>query len=196
MRRFEFSQDVLDEIKRDRYEHPDPIVQKRMEVLWLKAHHETHQRIAELAGVSRATVQRLLDTYESGGLAAVRTLHWNVPVSALAAHRPLLEAEFSARPPHSVAEACARIEQLTGLRRKPTQVRKFLRDTLGLRCRKVAAVPIPPKLTPEEHAAKQAAFLKDGVRAAAGRGASRHARGVFRGCGPLRGVLIPGLVVV
>ena len=161
MRRFQFSRDVLAEIERDRFTHPDALVQRRMEVLWLKAHAETHERIAERAAVSRATVQRLLDIYEAGGVQAVRTFHWKVPVSALAPHRPLLEAEFRERPAHTVAEACARIEQMTGVRRKPTQVRAFLRDTLGLRWRKVAAIPVPPKLTLSEHAAGQAAFLKD-----------------------------------
>lgn len=162
MRRIEFPPDVLSEIERDRFKHLDPAVQRRMEALWLKAHGEKHQRIAELAGVSRPTVQRLLDTYLSGGLPAVRTFHWKVPVSALDPHRPLLEAEFRERPPHTTAEACARIEQLTQVRRSETRVREFLRDTLNLRWRKVGAVPLPPKLTLSEHAAKQAAFLKDG----------------------------------
>jgi len=118
MRRIEFSPDVLSEIERDRFKHLEPAVQRRMEALWLKAHGETHQRIAELAGLSRPTVQRLLDTYLSGGLAAVRTFHWKVPVSALDPHRPLLEEEFRQRPPHTTAEACERIKQLTGAKRE------------------------------------------------------------------------------
>lgn len=163
MRHFEFSQDVLAAIERDRFRHPDPLVRRRMEVLWLKAHGETHVRIAELAGVSRATMQRVLDLYEEGGLEAVRTFHWHVPTSALAPHQSLLEAEFRQRPPHTVAEACERIEQLTGVRRGPTRIGEFLRETMGLRWRKVAAVPVPPKQTLPEHAATQAAFLKDGT---------------------------------
>ena len=163
MRRFEFSLDVLAAIKRDRFKHPDPLVQRRMEVLWLKAHGETHGRIAELAGLSRATVQRVLDQYQAGGIESVRTFHWHVPTSELAPYQPQLEAEFRQRPPHTVAEACQRIEQLTGVRRGPTRVRAFLRETMGLRWRKVAAVPVPPKQTLPEHAATQAAFLKDGA---------------------------------
>jgi transposase len=161
MRHFEFSSDVLAVIKRDRFRHPDPLVRQRMEVLWLKYHGETHEHLAELAGLSRATVQRILDAYEAGGIEAVQTFHWHIPTSELAAHQPLLETEFRQRPPHTVAEACQRIEQLTGIRRGPTQVRGFLRDTLGLRWRKVAAVPVPPRMTLGEHAANQAAFLKD-----------------------------------
>jgi len=163
MRQFEFSRDVLAEIERDRFSHPDPLVQRRMEVLWLKAHGETHARIAELAGLSRATVQRVLDLYEAGGVAAVQMFYWHVPTSALAPHQGPVEAEFRQRPPHTVAEACQRIEQLTGVRRGPTRVREFLRETMGLRWRKVAAVPVPPKQTLPEHAATQAAFLKDGT---------------------------------
>jgi transposase len=160
MRHFEFSQSVMDEIQRDRFNHIDPLVQRRMEVLLLKAHGQPHAMIAKMADMSRATVQRILDLYETGGLAAVRTFHWKSPVSALTPHRPLLEAEFTARPPHTVGEACERIEQLTGVRRRPTQVREFLRDTMELRWRKVAAVPVPPKLTLPEHTARQADFLK------------------------------------
>jgi hypothetical protein len=40
-----------------------------------------------------------------------------------------------------------------------TQVRTFLKTHLGLRYRKVAAIPVPPKKTIEEHAHEQARFL-------------------------------------
>jgi transposase len=163
MRRFEFPLNVMTEIERDRFHHADPAVQRRMEILWLKAHGQTHEQIATLASVSRATVQRLLDAYQTGSLKAVRTFHWKTPASALTPHQPLLEAEFAARPPHTLGEACQRIAELTGVRRSPTRVREFLRDTMGWRWRKVAAVPVPPKLTLDEHAARQADFLKHGA---------------------------------
>jgi transposase len=163
MRQFEFPPEVLSEIERERFHHADPHVQRRMEALWLKAHGQQHATIAELAGMSRPTLQRVLDLYEDGGLMAVRTMHWKGHASALTEHRPLLEAEFAARPPHTVGEACQRIEQLTGVRRQPTRVREFLRDTMGMSWRKVAAVPVPPKQTLAEHAAVQADFLKEGA---------------------------------
>ena len=163
MRHFNFSPDVLAAIQRDRFNHVDPLVQRRMEVLLLKAHGQPHAMIAKIANLSRATVQRILDLYEAGGLETVRTFHWKTPVSALTPHRLLLEEEFKARPPHTVGEACERIEKLTGVRRRPTRVREFLRETMELRWRKVAAVPVPPKLTLQEHAARQADFLKGGA---------------------------------
>jgi hypothetical protein len=37
MRAFTFGPDVLAEIRHDRYHHPHPRVQRKMEVLWLKS---------------------------------------------------------------------------------------------------------------------------------------------------------------
>jgi transposase len=173
MRHFDFPDDILKEIQHDRFQHPILLVQERMEVLWLKAHGLRHDQIAKLVCAARSTVQRTLDLYADGGLEAVRKVPRRVPESALVAHRAKLAAEFKARPAQTVAEAQARIAQLTGIRRSSTQVREFLREELGLRYRKVAAIPVPPKRTVPEHAATQAAFLKDGVGAAFGRGPSR-----------------------
>ena len=163
MRRFQFTDEECTTIAHERFYHPNPRVQQRMEILWLKHHGEMHERIAELAVISRRTVQRVLDVFAKGGLEAIRQFHEKGRANGLAPHRPSLEAEFRQRPPKVVAEACDRIEQLTGVRRRPTQVRHFLRETLGLRWRKVAAIPVPPKKSVEEHAATQAAFLKDGA---------------------------------
>jgi hypothetical protein len=67
-------------------------------------------------------------------------------VSELTAYRDLIRASFEQKPVHTLAEACDRLHQLTGLRRGPTQVRKFLKD-MGLRFHRVRAIPVPPKRT-------------------------------------------------
>lgn len=195
MRRFIFTEEVQQALAKERYQHPDPRVQQRMEIVLLKSKGETHARIAELAGTSRRTVQRVLDVFEKENLDGLRKFHWHGQTSALTPHQESLEAEFRERPPHTVSEACQRIEELTGVRRKETRVRKFLRDTLQLSWRKVAAVPVPPKLTVEEHAKKQAAFLKSGAGAAPGRGASGETDRLLCGCGSLRGGCVLGLAV-
>ncbi len=159
MRRFDFLDDVLQEIERDRFKHPTLLVQERMEILWLKAHGVKHQQIAELLCATRNTVQRTLNLYAAGGLEAVRKVRRRVPAKALAAHRTELAAEFQQRPAQCLSEARERIAQLTGIRRGLTQVREFLRQELALRYRKVAAIPVPPPSTVPEHAATQAAFL-------------------------------------
>jgi transposase len=111
----------------DRYEHPDPRVQRRMEVLWLLSQGETQARAGQLAGVSKATVERYVLLFRRRGVAGLREFHWVKPTSALDEHRPALEVEFRERPPHTIAEAAQRIADLTGVRRQETQVRVFLK---------------------------------------------------------------------
>ena len=167
MRRFEFTDEQLEFIKRERFQHPDPPVQRRLEILWLKAHGEKQKRTAQLAGVGRATVQRVLSMFSEGGLEKVCTLNRHHPTSEREEPRPTIEVDFREQPPHTISEACERIEQLTGVRRKETQVRRFLRETLGYRWLKVSAVPVPPQKSAEEQAALQADFLKGRVGATA-----------------------------
>ena len=159
---YSFSETVVEAVARERYQHPDPRVQERMEILWLKSKNETHDRIAELANVSRSTVQRTLRIYAGNGLDGIRTFGWKGQPSALTPHRTIIEEEFRERPPHTAHEATRRIEELTGVQRKASRVRKFMKQ-LGMKCLKVAPIPVPPKKTVEEHAQTQASFLKDGA---------------------------------
>ena len=111
----------------ERYQHPDPRVQRRMEVLWLLSQGETQARVGQLAGVSTATVERYVALFRRRGIPGLREFHWVKPISALETHRSALEPEFRERPPHTAAEAIQRIEAVTGVRRKETQVRAFLK---------------------------------------------------------------------
>src|SRR4051794_37935457 len=160
MREFTFSDDELKAIAKERYEDPHPLVQRKMEVLWLKSHGLPHQQIANLAGVSWRTVQRYLDDYHEGGLALLRRCSWRGPQTVLLRHERALEEYFWDQPPRNTKEAAKVIGEQTGVRRGLTQVRAFLKTHLGLRYRKVAAIPVPPKKAIEEHAQEQARFLE------------------------------------
>src|SRR5271165_2239677 len=161
MRVFTFSDEDLKAIDSDRYHHPHPHVQRKMEVLWLKSHALPHQQIADLAGVSLRTVQRYLDEYLEGGLKRVRRCPWHGPKTVLLQHEQSIQEYFWDHPPRNTKEAAKVIFEQTGVRRGLTQVRAFLKTHLGLRYRKVSAIPVPPKKTIEEHAKEQARFLKD-----------------------------------
>ena len=161
MRIITFTADDRKALAHDRYHHPDPRVQRKMEVLWLKSHGLTHDQIAAYADVSRRTVQRYLDQYHEGGLPRLRRCRWHHPYSALAKHQDSLEEYFLKHPVRSAKQARAIIEQQTGVRRGLSQVRHFLKDRLGLRWRKTGAIPVPPKETVQEHAQKQAVFLQE-----------------------------------
>jgi transposase len=160
MRPVTFSEADLEQIAHERYHHPDPRVQRKMEVLWLLHCGEVHERVATLAGVSRSSVHRYLSDYLEGGLDRIRRCPYPGSVSQLEAQQDSLEEYFEQHPPHTVKVAQQVIEQRTGIRRGLTQVRRFL-QRLGLKPRKACAIPVPPKSTPEEHARKQAEFLED-----------------------------------
>jgi hypothetical protein len=98
-----------------------------MLVVWLLHCGLTRTKAAEIAGFSRATVQRYV-----------------------AANRPVRTA----------AEAAERIERLTGLKREPTQIRKFLRTELGFRWRRTRAIPCPPRTGLPDHIREQKHYLE------------------------------------
>jgi transposase len=130
--RLTFSEGEQQALRRERFEHPHPRVQLRMEVLWLLSHGLLYAEAARLAGVSEATVDRYVAAYRHGGLHALRELHWGQSApSALLEHKESLEASFRRHPPHTVAEACQRIKDETGIERRPTQVRAFLKKCLA-----------------------------------------------------------------
>ena len=161
MRIITFTSDDRRALAHDRYFHPDPRVQRKMEVLWLKSHGLNHDAIAAYADDSRSTVQRYLDEYIEGGLSRLRRLCWHQPQSTLIEHEASLEQYFLKHPPRSAKQARAMIAEQTGIRRGLSQVRHFLKDRLGLRWRKTGAIPVPPKKAVEEHAMDQARFLQE-----------------------------------
>src|SRR5262245_33536207 len=127
MRAFTFSKEIVAEIRHDRYHHPHPRVQRKMEVLWLKTRGLTHADIADLADVSPRSVHRYLDEFEHGGLQRIRRLGWQGKRCELDSHQQSLEEYFLEHPPRSAREARDAIQRLTGIRRGLSQVRAFLK---------------------------------------------------------------------
>ena len=130
----------------ERESHPRSHVRRKMLILWLLPCGITRAKAATIAGLGRATVQRYVAAYRDGGLDGLR--RWDVtgPVSDLASFTDAIRASLTADPVRTAAEACDRIEQLTGLRRQPTQVRTFLKG-LEFGWRRIRALPVPPKKT-------------------------------------------------
>ena len=128
----------------EREAHPDPVVRRKMLVLWLTHCGVTRHQTATIAGRGRATVQRYLAAYREGGLDGLRHCGVTGPVSDLAAFDDLVKNDLTAAPVRTAAEARDRIEALTGLRRGLTQTRTFLAG-LGFTWQRTRAIPVPPK---------------------------------------------------
>lgn len=123
-----------------RFHHPHPRVQLKMEALYLASQGMAAGDVCRLCRISKPTWSRYRRAYRSGGIETLKTVPFPGRRSQLADYRTLIAADFRQRPPTCVAEAAQRIEQLTGLKRGPTQVRRFLK-TLGMRPRKVGQIP-------------------------------------------------------
>lgn len=121
----EFTPKALSILSEERYSHPVPLVQRRMEALWLKSHKLPHEEIAKLVGVCENTIRDYFQLYQEGGVEKLKYLHYNCPTSKLAEHVTSLETHFKEHPPSSIKQAQHDIEVLTGIKRGPTQVRKF-----------------------------------------------------------------------
>jgi transposase len=123
----ELSPEILKEIHYQRYNHPAPLVQRRMEALWLKGHGLPHGQIAELVGVSENTIREYFELYQQGGLEKLKELNYYRPESKLNTHITSLETHFREHPPASIKEAQSEIEIITGVKRSETQVAEFLK---------------------------------------------------------------------
>ena len=123
-----------------------------MEALWLKSQKLPHHQISKLAGISPNTLRSYLKDYQEGGIEKLKEINFYRPQSELVLHRSTLKAYFQKQPPATINEAISTIELLTGIKRSPTQVRKFLKS-MGMGCLKVGQ--IPSKAAPEQQAEYQ-----------------------------------------
>jgi len=111
-----------------------------MEALYLKSQGYAHGEIGQLIRVSKPTLVRYFREYQAGGIAKLKELTFYRPQSELKQHQESLEAYFREHPPKTLAQAAAKIEELTGIVRSREQVRHFLKG-MGMHCRRVGVLP-------------------------------------------------------
>lgn len=140
MLKTEFTTQDIENLHYERYHHPHPKVQKKMEVMYLKSQGITHKEICRLCQISKTTLTKYIKQYQLGGIEGLKTLNYSGQPSTLNQHIDPVKEYFQNHPPSTVAEAGAAIEKLTGIKRSPTQIRAFMKR-IGWRCLKVGFVP-------------------------------------------------------
>ena len=158
----EFTPEEMEILDYERYHHPHPKVQQRMQALYLKSKGLSHQDIMIVSKISsRTTLSTWFKLYQVGNIEALRNLRYQGQKSELNGHVVSIKSYFEQNPPHSINEAVDAIEKLTGIERSPSQVREFLKKT-GFKRLKVGTAP--GKELNEKKIAQQKAFHDDELK--------------------------------
>lgn len=105
MIQIEFTPEEQDALHFERYHHPDPQVQRRMEALYLKGFGLGHGEICRICRITEPTLVSYLKLYQEGGIEALKHFDYAGQPSELNQHSASLESYFREHPPRSVAEA-------------------------------------------------------------------------------------------
>ena len=121
--------EIIEALNDERFHHPVPLVQCRMEVLWLKSHGLPHEPIAVLGNLSETTLREHFQLYLAGGVEGLKQVHFYHPENEWVQHVNSLEEYFRVNPPASIKQAQSEIETPSGIRRSEPPVREFLKKT-------------------------------------------------------------------
>jgi transposase len=154
MIKLNFTQSDIDELNHERFHHPDPIVMKRCETIFLHAKGLKTGMICNLTGLNGKTIREHLHRYQNGGIEGLKQREPYRPQGELEGYRQSIEDEFRKRPPASIKEAGERIFQLTGIRRSDTRVEVFVKR-LGMKFRKPGGIPAKADLEAQDEFLKK-----------------------------------------
>jgi transposase len=126
--------------KKERFSHPHPRVQQKMDVLYMKGLGIPDALICKIADICGNTMREYFKQYNAGGIHCLREVNFYKPGSELNKYCGTIENYFTENPPTSISEAVAKIAELTGIKRGETQTRKFLKS-LGFRHIKSCSIP-------------------------------------------------------
>jgi hypothetical protein len=131
---------AIEALRYGRFPHPDARVHGRLEALAFAQSTAGQGGHPAACGMSKASVHRDLNAYVSGGLEQVKPRDHARPHSQRPPSRSTRAASVREHPPATVAEAAAQSPALTGMTRRPTQVRQCL-NALGMKPRRPCVRP-------------------------------------------------------
>lgn len=131
----------LEKLSYERYAYPDPLIQKRLFSVYLKAVSSySNPDIGFITGLHANTVSRWIKVYQSQGYEGLLCNNYGTNQSELEEHRQCILASLRKQPPRSAPEAAERIREMTGVKRSREQTRSFLKRH-GLKFIKCGHIP-------------------------------------------------------
>jgi transposase len=111
-----------------------------MDVVHLKGLGLKNEIVCKITGVCGNTMREYLKQYNEGGIDRLKEVKFYRPGSELEQYSGTIEKYFTENPPTSILQASAKVEEITGIKRGETQIRKFLKS-LNFKYMKVGSVP-------------------------------------------------------
>jgi len=141
MLRINLSQAEIEKLSYERYYYPCPIVQKRIQAVYIKATTEfSDTKAGQISGLHRHSVNYWVQSYQAGGFESLCRHNYGTNKSELENYSGSILKSFTECPPMSAREAKMRIEKMTGISRSPSQIRTFMKHN-GLRYIKTGHIP-------------------------------------------------------
>lgn len=126
--KFNLSEAEIEKLNYERYAYPDPRVQKRIFVVYLKATLGwNNSLIGQVVGLHYNAVGNWINVYKRNGFEALLNNDYGSKKSELENHAVSILNSFQIRPPMTAAEAASRIKEMTGISRSEQQVRAFMK---------------------------------------------------------------------
>jgi len=141
MLQINLSETEIRRLNYERYHYPCPIVQKRIEAVFIKCTTDLSQEmVGQICGLHRNIVRYWVRKYETEGIESLYENNYGTNKSELDHYAESILASFKRQPPMNSNEAMSRIKALTGISRSPSQIRAFMKRH-GLRYIKTGHVP-------------------------------------------------------
>lgn len=125
-----YTDDIFHQLKYEKEMNKSKIIRKRCSALYMKMCDGglSCARIARLCGCHRNSVRKWILQYNSEGLSGLLSSTPFRRIGELESHARIIMSSLDSSPVRSVKEACARIREVCGVKRKQTQVRHFLKS--------------------------------------------------------------------
>lgn len=138
---FNISEAEIEKLSYERYAYPQPMIQKRIFAVYLKATlNYSNQAIGLITGLHPNVVYQWVRVYKEKGFEGLLTNNYGTNKSELEGHVESILDSFLQQPPMNAAEAMQRISEMTGITRSEQQVRAFMKRH-GLKFIKCGHIP-------------------------------------------------------
>ncbi len=126
--KFNLSEAEIEKLNYERYAYPDPMIQKRIFAVYLKATWGwNNSLIGGIVGLHYNIVGNWIKAYKTKGFEALLNNNYGGKKSELENHADSILESLKTHPPMTASEAVERIREMIGINRSEQRVRAFMK---------------------------------------------------------------------